>query len=155
MNLRRVEEFLFHEASLMDEHRYSEWLALWDDDGVYWVPTSYAATDPNKEVSIIYDDRSKIADRVEYLESGTIRGEKARPFLRRVVGNIQVIHGTQEVAEVESNFVLIEARDDRQFFWAGRSFHRLRDAGTGIKIASKKVLLTNCKQPMSTLQFLI
>jgi len=155
MNLRSVEEFLFHEARLMDEHRYREWLSLWANDGVYWVPTSYAATDPDKEVSIIYDDRSKITDRVEYLESGTIRGEKARPFLRRVVGNIQIVQPTQEVAEVESNFVLVEARDDRQFLWGGRSFHRLRDEGSGIKIAFKKVLLTNCKQPISTLQFLI
>jgi len=155
MNRRSIEDFLFYEARLMDEHRLREWLSLWSDDGVYWVPTSVDATDPDKEVSIIYDDRSKITDRIEYLESGTIRGANARPFLRRVVGNVELIRATEEAADVESNFVLVEARDDRQFFWAGRSFHRLRDEGNGIKIAFKKVLLTNCKQPMSTLQFLI
>jgi benzoate/toluate 1,2-dioxygenase subunit beta len=28
-----VERFLFHEARLMDDHRYDEWLALWAVDG--------------------------------------------------------------------------------------------------------------------------
>ena len=40
---RAVVEFLHREARLADEARYAEWLALWTDDAVYWVP---ATTDP-------------------------------------------------------------------------------------------------------------
>ena len=36
--LRAVEQFIFREARLQDEHAYEEWEALWTDDGVYWVP---------------------------------------------------------------------------------------------------------------------
>jgi 3-phenylpropionate/cinnamic acid dioxygenase small subunit len=42
-DVRAVTEFLYLEARLADEARYAEWLALWTDDGVYWVP---ATTDP-------------------------------------------------------------------------------------------------------------
>jgi benzoate/toluate 1,2-dioxygenase beta subunit len=150
-----IESFLYREARLMDEHRYQEWLSLWTNDGVYWVPTSKEATDPNQEVSIIYDDRSKIADRVEYLESGTVRDAKSRPSLRRIVSNIEIGKVTKEATEVESNFVLVEARDDDQFVWAGRTLHRLRAEGGDIRISFKKVLLVNSNQPMSILQFLI
>jgi 3-phenylpropionate/cinnamic acid dioxygenase small subunit len=34
----RVEQFLFLEARLIDERRFSEWEALWVDEGIYWVP---------------------------------------------------------------------------------------------------------------------
>ena len=42
----RVEEFLFHEAKLIDEHLYDEWLALWTEDGLYWVPCNTDDADP-------------------------------------------------------------------------------------------------------------
>jgi 3-phenylpropionate/cinnamic acid dioxygenase small subunit len=41
-----VTEAVYREARLADEERYAEWLALWTDDGVYWVP---ATTDPGAD----------------------------------------------------------------------------------------------------------
>lgn len=155
MNATAIESFLYREARLMDEHRYQEWLSLWTDDGVYWVPTSKDAIDPHQEVSIIYDDRSKIADRVEYLEKGTVRDAKSRPSLRRVISNIEIGEISEAGVEVESNFVLVEARDEGQFIWAGRTLHRLRTDGKDTRMSFKKVLLVNSNQPMSVLQFLI
>ena len=34
----QVEAFLYKEARLADESRYSEWEALVDDDMHYWIP---------------------------------------------------------------------------------------------------------------------
>ena len=31
-------ELLYHEAALLDERRFDEWLALFTDDALYWVP---------------------------------------------------------------------------------------------------------------------
>ena len=155
MNRDTIENFLYREARLMDEHRYKEWLSLWASEAIYWVPCSHEATDPNQEVSIIYDDRPKIADRVEYLESGTVRDMKSKPVLRRVVSNIEIASVDDATTEVKSNFVLVEARDGSQFVWAGRSLHRLRGQDKHIKILFKKVLLVNSNQPVSVMQFLI
>ena len=33
-----VEQFLYHEARLLDEQRLEEWLELFTDDATYWVP---------------------------------------------------------------------------------------------------------------------
>ena len=56
-----VTEFLYREARLADEARYAEWLALWTDDGVYWVPaTTDPAADPDKHLSHIYDNRGRL-----------------------------------------------------------------------------------------------
>ena len=34
-----VEDFLYHEARLLDERRFHEWLDLFTEDVVYWMPT--------------------------------------------------------------------------------------------------------------------
>ena len=36
-------DFVAHEARLLDERRHDEWLALFADDGRYWVPLQGAA----------------------------------------------------------------------------------------------------------------
>ncbi len=58
MKRRQIEDFIYREARLMDEHRYDDWLALWTDDAVYWVPSNNDELDPMQSVSIIYDDRT-------------------------------------------------------------------------------------------------
>ena len=35
---QEVEEFLYHEAELLDERRYEAWLELLADDVRYWMP---------------------------------------------------------------------------------------------------------------------
>ena len=53
----QVESFLYQEALFMDEHRFDEWLSLWDDPAQYWVPCNADDIDPTRRVSLIYDDR--------------------------------------------------------------------------------------------------
>jgi benzoate/toluate 1,2-dioxygenase beta subunit len=149
MDPREIEQFLYREALLLDEHRYEEWLSLWTDDAIYWVPLGVEVEDPQKTVSIIYDDRSKLGDRVTYLREGSA-SVQARPELRRIVSNINIAED-----EVASNFVLVEARGNAQHVWSGRSFHRLRQEDGALKIQFKKVLLVNRAQPMPILQFLL
>jgi 3-phenylpropionate/cinnamic acid dioxygenase small subunit len=68
--LTRIEQFLFLEAHLQDTHAYDEWEALWEDDAIYWVPANGQDTDPDKQMSIIYDNRSRIGIRIEQLKTG-------------------------------------------------------------------------------------
>jgi 3-phenylpropionate/cinnamic acid dioxygenase small subunit len=148
MDRNEIEQFLYREAHLLDEHRYEEWLSLWTDDAIYWVPCGAEVEDPQRTVSIIYDDRSKLGDRVTHLREGSTSAQ-ARPELRRVVSNIMIAE-----EEVASNFVLVEARGDAQHVWCGRSLHRLRREGGAIKMQFKKVLLVGRARPMPILQFL-
>jgi len=65
-----VRQFLFREAKLQDEHRYDEWEALWaGEDTLYWVPMREGA-DPMREVSYIYDNRSRLSSRIRQLNTG-------------------------------------------------------------------------------------
>ncbi len=66
-----VVEFLYREARLADEARYADWLALWTDEAVYWVPaTTDPEADPETRISHIYDNRSRLETRIKLLQTG-------------------------------------------------------------------------------------
>jgi len=88
---RAVADFLYREARLADEARYAEWLALWTDDGVYWVPaTTEPGPDPERQLSHVYDNRARIETRVKLLQTGVRYSQEPASRMRRLVSNIEV-----------------------------------------------------------------
>ncbi len=51
------ELFLIHEAALLDQRRFRDWMALFADDGTYWVPAVPNQESPFDQASLFYDDR--------------------------------------------------------------------------------------------------
>lgn len=152
---QQVEQFLYLEAQLMDEHRYDEWLALWTDDALYWVPTGRDEIDPKREISLIYDDRVRLQVRVGRLKSGFAHAQEPKSRMRRVVSNIVVEEAENGEVVTYSNFLLAELRRGQQDIFAGRTIHRLRPHEGSFKLVSKKVLLVNNDEPIDNLTFLI
>jgi 3-phenylpropionate/cinnamic acid dioxygenase small subunit len=151
-----IAAFLYLEARLVDEHRYKEWLSLWEEsDTLYWVPCNDDDIDPRRQVSIIYDEHNRMVERVERLLSGSVLAQQPVPKMRRLVSNIEIEKTVGDELTVASNFILATARAGRQELWAGRTIHRLRVRGDSIKIIAKKVLLNNSDQEIPLLQFLI
>ena len=70
ISLRDAEEFLYREARFADEHRYDDWEALWTDEALYWVPANGDETDPTRQMSIIFDNRARIATRIKQFHTG-------------------------------------------------------------------------------------
>ena len=152
---RQVEQFLFREAQLMDEHRFDEWLALWSDPALYWVPSNRDELDPRREVSLIYDDRVRLQLRIARLKSGFAHAQQPRSRMRRLISNIEVEETEKGEIVAHSNFLLAELRRGKQDLFAGRSTHRLRPDNGSFKLVSKKVLLVNNDEPIDNLTFLI
>src|SRR5437899_11174302 len=61
----KVEQFLYHEARLLDTQQYEAWLELFTDDATYWVPLERDQKDPLETSSIIHDDRTLLELRVK------------------------------------------------------------------------------------------
>ena len=152
VNQENIEQFIFREARLQDEHRYDDWEALWADEALYWVPAG--GNDPQTQVSYIYDNRSRIAIRIRQLKTGQRHARTPRSGLRRVISNIEITPG-EGVVEVGSNFLLVEARHGKLTMWAGRTTHKLRIEADGFRMAMKKIELVNRDDPIGNLAFLI
>ena len=79
-----IEQFLSHEAALLDEWRLEEWLALMAPDACYLVPPLDAPdADHRDTLFLIADDRRTLASRVRQLLSGTTWAENPRSRTRR------------------------------------------------------------------------
>lgn len=150
-----VQDFIVLEARLMDESRYEEWLSLWTDTGVYWVPCNADDIDPTRQVSIIYDDRIRLGQRVDRLKSGSVLAHAPVPRMRRIVSNVEIAREPDGTLAVASNFMLGFARMGTQQLWIGRTLHTLVEHGGALKIQRKKVLLIDNDQEIPLLQFLI
>jgi benzoate/toluate 1,2-dioxygenase beta subunit len=156
---RAVVEFLHREARLADEARYAEWLALWTDDAVYWVPaTTDPDADPDKHLSHIYDNRGRLETRIKLLQTGHRYSREPASPMRRLVSNIEVAPAENGELVAESNFALaelaIQARREMHW-WVGRTTHRLRRVGGELRMCRKKVVLVNAAEPLPNLSFLI
>ena len=151
---RRVEEFLYQEAKLIDEHRYEEWLALWSEDALYWVPCNSDDADPMRQAMIIYDNRARLEERVYRRTSGAAWAQQPQSRTRRLISNVEVREDSGGYA-VESNCIIAELRRSRQDIFAARLLHTLRPIGDSFRIALKKVLLLNNDEPIDNLTFLV
>jgi 3-phenylpropionate/cinnamic acid dioxygenase small subunit len=149
LDVQACEQFLLHEARLLDECRFDEWLALFTPDASYWVPSEPDQTSPLDTVSLIYDDRRLLETRVRRLANPRIYSQEPRSRTSRIVTNVTIEDATDSVATlVRSKFVLVEFRRNEQRLFGGTNFHRLKIIGDDVKIAWKKVDLVNCDGPM-------
>jgi len=151
----KVESFLYREARLMDAHAYNEWLSLWADDALYWVPCNEDDLDPMQHVSFIYEDRPLLEDRIWRLKSEVAWSQQPRSRTRRVISNVELEESEDGEVTARSNFILIELRRGKQDTFAGSTIHKLRPEGDSFKISFKKVLLVNNDEPMDNLTFLL
>jgi benzoate/toluate 1,2-dioxygenase subunit beta len=156
---RAVVEFLYREARLADEARYAEWLALWTDDAVYWIPATVdPGADPDQHLSHIYDNRGRLETRIKLLQTGDRFSQEPPSSMRRLISNIEVAPAENGELVAESNFALaelaIQAKREMHW-WVGRTTHRLRRVGGELRMCRKKVVLVNAAEPLPNLSFLI
>lgn len=157
MTLQQVHQLLYSEADFADEHRYDEWLALWHPAGelLYWIPSGSDDLDPKQRISIVYDNRSRLDDRIFRLKSRGAHSQRPRSRMRRVVSNIVVETDDGDSVRVRANFILAELRKGHQDVFNGRFLYELRRHCGELRIATKKVLLVNNDEFIDNLSFLL
>lgn len=154
--LAAVTEFIYREARLQDEHQYEAWEDLWTDDGIYWVPANSGDIDPEREMSFIYDNRSRISLRVKQLLTGKHFTQTPQSRLRRLVSNIELADGqTGGDVSAAGNSLIFESNLRGDTIWGTRNEYRLRHVDGELKMAYKKVTLVNNDKAIYTLSFLV
>ncbi|VTU45575.1 2-halobenzoate 1,2-dioxygenase small subunit (plasmid) [Variovorax sp. SRS16] len=153
--IEAVTQFIYREARLQDDHQYDEWEKLWTDDGIYWIPANGEGTDPENEMSIIYDNRSRISLRIRQFHTGKRFSQTPRSRLRRIVSNIEILDQGDEHVLVTSNAMVFESHIRGDTIWASRNEYKLRLTADGIRMALKKVVLVNNETALYSMAFLI
>lgn len=142
----RVAAFLYREALLLDSQAWHEWVALFAEDAVFWVPSWAGANEtvdnPETELNLIYfTSRVGLEDRVFRIETGDSAASLPLPRTAHIVSNvIAVTLVSGEIFATSSWLVYAVGRHGKQIF-GGRYEHTLRPADGAFKIARKKIVL--------------
>ena len=110
------ELFLIHEARLLDERRFREWMNLFTEDGSYWVPAVPNQQSPFNQASLFYDDRQLMKTRIERLEHPLIHVQSPPSNTVHLVGNVTIESRDDARGEVviASSVIMTEYRQDTQ-----------------------------------------
>jgi p-cumate 2,3-dioxygenase beta subunit len=139
-----VEEFLFHEAALLDEWRLDEWLALCAPDAGYYVPSNDAPeSDHRSALFIIADDRARLTARVKRLSDRNAHAEYPPSRTRRLISNVRIVARAGDIVQVAANFaVWRHRRAERVGTYVGRYDYKLRAAAGGaLQIVERRAIL--------------
>ena len=141
-----IELFLLHETRLLDERRFREWMALFTEDGTYWVPAVPGQDSPFDQASLFYDDRTLMKTRIDRLDHPRIHVQTPPSRTVHQIGRALLEEADDAAGTylVTSTVLMVEYRDDRQRLFAGRQTHRLQRTPEGLRIAQKRVDLVNC-----------
>jgi ethylbenzene dioxygenase beta subunit len=146
--LVEVEQFLYHEARLLDERRFEEWLALLTDDIHYVMPIRPArqigrqrSSDAAGGLSYLEEDLFSLKQRVERLASGMAWAEEPPSRTARLVSNVQVSE-SGEALDVHSVVLLYRQRGDFDVeHLCGHRGDVLRRVDGSLRIARRTVTL--------------
>ena len=138
-----VEEFLFREAELLDEWRLPEWLQLFTDDAVYYVPVTDLPPDASPDNNLFYvaDDRFRLSERVKRLMKRTAHAEFPHSRTRHIVSNVRIRQRLENEVDVASAFITYRTKDSVTDTYFGSNRYRLVPTDGSFRIREKKCLL--------------
>lgn len=145
-----VEDLLLEEADAIDQRRWDDWLALYEEDATYYAPAweddDDLTTDPHNEISLIYcGSRDRLADRVWRIKSGLSSSLLRMPRTCHIVSNIRVAEPGREMIKATANFHTDTFRHEekRAHAFFGRYLYDLRRRGDRLTIQNKKIIVYN------------
>jgi p-cumate 2,3-dioxygenase beta subunit len=145
-----IEEFLYHEAELLDQWKLPEWAELFTDDARYDIASLDAAdplaADPATTLFVLSDDKPRIVARARRLMKKTAHAEYPHSKTRHITSNVRL--GAPNGAElpVRANFVVYRTKADRTVQYMGEAHYVLTSDGNRFRIRRKR-----CNLDLNTL----
>ncbi len=149
-----IEDFLYHEARLLDDRDYRSWIGLFHDDGIYWVPAGKDG-DPKDTMALVYDNKSRLLERLTRMDGRYFFAQQPPTQTSRLVGNVTVIDGEAGELLVECRFTLSILRREDTRTLAGSCNYRLVKEQNGYLIREKIVWLLGRDRPIDNLTYLV
>ena len=153
-----VEDFLFHEAQLLDEWRLDEWLGLFEPGARFEVPTTDAGDlDMASAGYFVADDWGLIQARVKRLKSRKAHAENPRSRTVRFITNVRVVPSDEpETVRVGANYLIHRFRDGHAFTYVGRYQHLLVVGVDGLRFRLRRAVpVEEALEPGARLSFIL
>jgi 3-phenylpropionate/cinnamic acid dioxygenase small subunit len=151
---RELTDFVYAEARLLDELRFEDWLALFAEDGFYWMPLAAGQTDARLHASLMHEDKLLLQVRVERLRGARTYSQQpaSRCHHRLQAPTVESRDEAAGVYVTRCAFHYVETRRDEQQLYAGWATHTLAATPAGLRIRLKRVDLVNCDASFGNMQ---
>jgi 3-phenylpropionate/cinnamic acid dioxygenase small subunit len=150
-------DFVVREARLLDERRYDEWLDLWTDDGLYWVPLVPGQEEALHHNSHLHEDTLLRTLRVERLKSPRAFSQQPPSRAHHLLQTpfVETVDAAGNRFVLRTPFHYTEAQGDELFFLVGTVFHHLTVQGGRLLMRLKRVDLLNPDAALPAVQLFI
>lgn len=143
-------ELVAREAHYLDTQSWEQWIDLYTEDAVFWIPAwrdeSTLTSEPGKELSFIYmKGRAFLHERVHRVKSGRSISSVPMPRTAHLVTSSLVEaeeDGGLLVKSIWSSQVYLH-KENAMVTYAGRYEHSLAFFGDTLRIRQKKIILIN------------
>lgn len=160
---RRILNFLYDEAELLDRHDYAAWLKTVTADIRYRMPGRgfHDGAAPASDFVNGYfdDDYATLAVRVElWSRPSTTTAESPPTITRHFVTNIRAYDGPQPGTFRVTSHVLVfrvRATQSQPYFFSGRREDLLREEEGGLRLAARDILMDEAVLQSPNLSFLV
>ena len=143
-----VEKFLYLQAELLDEKRIDEWMALFGDDGWYWMPAEADQTEGDGQPNIFWEDPGLMMMRNARNTHPRAHSQAPHNRLNHVVSNVIVeSENSDGDVVVRSRFHCAEYFRYEVRMFSGKYRHLLKKTSDGYRIALQRVDLVNREGP--------
>jgi 3-phenylpropionate/cinnamic acid dioxygenase small subunit len=143
----RVEQFLFHQAELLDQKDWSGYIDLFANDAIYWMPVTPDQTEWMDSPSIFAEDKAMMEVRMGRVTHPNAWSQAPQWGTSHLVGSVVIESADDVEICVRSRFQLMELRRDALRHFAGSYRHTLQRCGDDFKISLQRVDLLNGQAP--------
>lgn len=146
-----IEQFLFHEAWLLERRHFDEWLNLLTEDMVYWIPNNDEDGDISDDAVIVYENLTALKARATRSLDPSNPTQMPPPRTKYFITNVTIAEESADFVRVRSSVLLYVSRESGLEAHPISCEHRLRSTSDGLRIAFKKVYLISNNRPLSPL----
>jgi benzoate/toluate 1,2-dioxygenase beta subunit len=145
--LDELREFAFEEARLLDTGRFEDWVDLFAEDGVYWVPSQPGQTSPEGTLSLFHETRPLLQLRARRLAHPQTHIQAPPVRTHHHLNNLSGADLGDGLYLLRSLLLMVEWRNGEQRLFSAACEHRLRREAAGLRIVAKRVDLLNADAP--------
>jgi 3-phenylpropionate/cinnamic acid dioxygenase small subunit len=140
---RELERFLFRQSELLDQKRWQDYIDLFSEDGVYWMPVTSDQTEWEGSPSIFAEDKLLMEVRMGRVMHPTAWSQAPMWATNHLIGNVDVESIDGDQIQVRSRFHMMELRRDDVRHFGGTYRHTLVRTPAGLKIQLQRVDMFN------------
>ena len=151
-----ISALLNRECRLLDDGRFEEWLGLFQEQCIYWIPSDPAPHNPGRTITWEIQDRRRLEDKIARFRTGFAFSQLPPTRTRHCLSNIEIWAAGETELRARTNLTIHTYRKGERGTLACMGGYVLKgQEGGGWLIEVKQVNLLDADQAQGNISFML